>query len=98
MRKSNFGALSYSCFASPPSSLSMERSRRAAAGRRSVPLDALAALKAARGGVGVTSRSAQIELRNDGDVYDELDETAYAALVEARRQAEFVVDDGGLRL
>jgi hypothetical protein len=39
----------------------------------------------------------EVEMKEEEDVYDEVDETEYRKLVESRRQREdFVVDDGAL--
>ena len=44
---------------------------------------------------GEVSRSATLELREEGDVFDMVDEDDYRKLVEDRRKnTDFVVDDG----
>ena len=73
----------------------MDRSRRAAAGKRGSNKASLAALRAAR--EGQTLRTAQWEAPVEEDVYKEVNEDEYRRIVTERRQREdFVVDDDGL--
>ena len=74
--------------------MAANRERRAGAGKRTFEQAALESLRAVRAGLG--SRASQVVLKEHGDVYEEMDEAAYAAFVKARQQddAGFVEDDG----
>jgi DNA polymerase alpha subunit A len=69
----------------------MDRSRRSNAGTRNVNNSALDALKSARGAG--NSRSAQIQLRDESDVYDEVTEEQYNELVKQRRELDAFIDE-----
>ena len=74
----------------------MVRSARVSAGHRAgVSLSALAELRAARSSEGGQRRVEQVRLRDEGEIYSEVTEEEYAALVAERRLAgEFVENDG----
>ena len=76
----------------------MQRSSRVSAGvRAGVSLSALAQLRAARlsGSEGGARRVDQVQLRDEGEIYSEVTEDEYAALVAERRlQGDFVENDG----
>eukprot|EP00908_Phaeocystis_cordata_P009044 Transcript_19770.p2 GENE.Transcript_19770~~Transcript_19770.p2 ORF type:complete len:80 (+),score=29.13 Transcript_19770:51-290(+) len=68
----------------------MERSRR------SVPVNAkfaaLAQLKALK--TGEAKRSDQFQLKEEGDVYEDVDEDTYQEMLKKRREDDFIEDDG----
>src|SRR4051794_35923832 len=70
----------------------MDRSRRSNFGSRNINSSALEALKAARLAAG-SSRSSQLKLRDEGDVYEELTEEQYIELVNQRREQDGFIDD-----
>lgn len=73
--------------------MSSSRSRRSGGGAKNAAFDALARLKEAK--AGGKRRAEQVILKDDGDVYQEMDEEEYKAFVEQRRAAgDFVEDDG----
>ena len=74
--------------------MASSRGRRANASRASRIADRLQEMKATRNGV---RRSDQVEVEDEGDVFDTMTEKEYKKLVKERRAGEdFVVDDEGL--
>ncbi|GMI02114.1 hypothetical protein TrST_g14239 [Triparma strigata] len=77
----------------------MERSKREKSAKATKRAAIREAIKAKRSGLESGGGSAldDYTVKDEGAVYDEVDETEYASLVEKRRQREdFVVDDDGL--
>ena len=70
-----------------------ERTRQAKSEARNKRSNLLANLSKIRGGE--ASRTETLEIKEDEDVFDEVDEEEYQKIVEDRRKnTDFVVDDG----
>ena len=74
--------------------MASSRGRRSNASRATRIADRLQEMKATRNGV---RRSDQVEVEDEGDVFETMTEKEYKKLVKERREGEdFVVDDEGL--
>jgi DNA polymerase alpha subunit A len=70
-----------------------ERTKQAKSEARNKRSNLLANLSKIRGGE--ASRTETLEIKEDEDVFDEVDEEEYQKIVEDRRKnTDFVVDDG----
>jgi hypothetical protein len=75
----------------------MERSKRAKSSKQAKRDAIRAQILAKKQGTSAGGRLDEVEIADEGLVYDEVDETEYEAIVNARREREdFVVDDDGL--
>lgn len=75
--------------------MAANRERRSGAGKRAFDATVLDTMRAVR--AGTTTRAHQIQLVDQGDVYDEVDEAEFQARARKRREDEsaFIEDDVG---